>query len=754
MLDYSDIEQRSYRGNSNIKMAGVQTEWTPELVQEYKKCMEDPVYFIENYMKVLSLDDGLVPFKMYDYQKNLVNHYHDNRFNITLACRQSGKCADYSTKIDIRFKETKETLSISMGYLYKYIYTVNNQEKRYVSKEQIYKDLLEFDRKETEKCFEVLWRNTSHNSEESWRNKREVKFSKTELEGALYSPSITDKDGYNKGSSLQNVICSNEYGNHSRIENKLSFVRIIAEEIFRDFVRKNDGSKQSFLWKKTQKSSERNVEQKSFRRNEENNIRIFKENVEGKSHTEKSTNGRREGNSTSSDVGILERPEDQGRTFKANERSRVENRLYSHNRGESKSYQEEKNLRKNEGARIFGKTQEQNIKEFDWESFLGGYKRKDSSKRIECSDANMPTLSKNGQRWSNDKIPLRKLSEEIERKYVGSFDLSGVEIWTNTGWKNLYSTSKTVPYRKYKIVFDNTTIQCADDHIFIDLSGNEIFAKDLKVSDRLNGGTVLEVIDEKIEEHMYDVCVEGELYYTNGILSHNSITTIGYLLWYVLFNSDKNVAVLANKGDTAREMLSRLTLALENVPFFLQPGCKEYNKSTIAFENNTKLVARATSASSIRGMSINLLYLDEFAFVENAEQFYTSTYPVITSGKKSKVIITSTANGLGNPFYNIWQGAITKSNEFASFRVDWWDVPGRDEEWKKQTISNTSELQFAQEFSNCLESSSQIQILLNNIVYDIRIGDLYEAIARKDSCGLSLEEEIRQSAICWNNNKR
>ena len=182
--------------------------------------------------------------------------------------------------------------------------------------------------------------------------------------------------------------------------------------------------------------------------------------------------------------------------------------------------------------------------------------------------------------------------------------------------------------------------------------------------------------------------------------SGKSISACAYLLWYVLFNPEKTVAVLANKGATAREMLSRITLMLENLPFFLQPGCKALNKGSLEFSNNSRIIAAATSGSSIRGMSVNLLYLDEFAFVERASEFYTSTYPVVSAGTNTKVIVTSTANGIGNMFYKIWEGAVQEVNEFKSFRVDWWDVPGRDEEWKNQTISNTSQLQFDQEFGN------------------------------------------------------
>ena len=121
--------------------------------------------------------------------------------------------------------------------------------------------------------------------------------------------------------------------------------------------------------------------------------------------------------------------------------------------------------------------------------------------------------------------------------------------------------------------------------------------------------------------------------------SGKSISSVIYILWYAVFQPDKTVAVLANKGSTAREMLARITLALENLPFFLQPGCRALNKGSIEFSNNSRIIAAATSGSSIRGLSINLLFLDEFAFVENAATFYTSTYPVITSGTTSKVIL-------------------------------------------------------------------------------------------------------------------
>ena len=182
--------------------------------------------------------------------------------------------------------------------------------------------------------------------------------------------------------------------------------------------------------------------------------------------------------------------------------------------------------------------------------------------------------------------------------------------------------------------------------------------------------------------------------------SGKSISACGYLLWFSLFHSEKTVAILANKGATAREMLSRITLMLENIPFFLQPGTKTLNKGSVEFSNNSRIIASTTTGNSIRGLSVNLLYLDEFAFVEKAAEFYTSTYPVVTAGEDTKIIITSTANGIGNTFYKIWEGSIQGINEYKNFRVDWDDVPGRNKKWKEETIANTSQLQFDQEFGN------------------------------------------------------
>jgi hypothetical protein len=198
--------------------------------------------------------------------------------------------------------------------------------------------------------------------------------------------------------------------------------------------------------------------------------------------------------------------------------------------------------------------------------------------------------------------------------------------------------------------------------------------------------------------------------------SGKTVACVGYLLWYALFHSEKTIAILANKGATARSILGRVKLAIENIPFFLQPGTKAFNEGRVAFSNNTKILAASTSNSSIRGESINLLYLDEFAFVDRDAEFYTSTYPVVTAGKTTQVIITSTANGIGNTYHKLWTGALQRSNSYMPFRVDWWDVPGRDSDWKKETIGNTSVMQFNQEYGNQFYGSGDTLINANTLM--------------------------------------
>jgi hypothetical protein len=181
--------------------------------------------------------------------------------------------------------------------------------------------------------------------------------------------------------------------------------------------------------------------------------------------------------------------------------------------------------------------------------------------------------------------------------------------------------------------------------------------------------------------------------------SGKSTIIVSYLLHYVLFNDSVNVAILANKSSTARDLLGRLQLAYEHLPKWMQQGVLNWNKGSLELENGSRIVAASTSSSAVRGSTFNIIFLDEFAYVPNniAEEFFSSVYPTISSGQSSKVMIVSTPHGM-NMFYKMWMDAVNKKSTFVPLEVHWSAVPGRDEKWKEETIKNTSESQFQTEF--------------------------------------------------------
>ena len=192
--------------------------------------------------------------------------------------------------------------------------------------------------------------------------------------------------------------------------------------------------------------------------------------------------------------------------------------------------------------------------------------------------------------------------------------------------------------------------------------------------------------------------------------SGKSTAVVGYILHYILFNQDKNVALLANKAELARELLDRLKKAYENLPLWLQQGIVVWNKGSIELENGSKIIATSTTGSAARGQSFSLVFLDEFAFVPHglADDFFKSVYPTISSGQETKMIIVSTPKGM-NHFYRMWTEAEEGRSNFLPLTVNWWETPGRDERWKEEQIANTSEEDFEQEFAcNFLGTSNTL----------------------------------------------
>ena len=219
-----------------------------------------------------------------------------------------------------------------------------------------------------------------------------------------------------------------------------------------------------------------------------------------------------------------------------------------------------------------------------------------------------------------------------------------------------------------------------------------------------------------------------------------STTVVSFLLHYAVFNDSVNIGILANKAATARELLGRLQTAYENLPKWMQQGIIAWNRGSLELENGSKILAASTSASAVRGMSFNILFLDEFAFVPNhiADSFFASVYPTITSGKSTKVIIVSTPHGM-NHFYRMWHDAEKSKNEYVPTDVHWSEVPGRDAKWKEQTIANTSEAQFKVEFECEFLGSVDTLIApskLRSMVYESPI---------KQSAGLDVYEPPKEN---------
>jgi hypothetical protein len=449
---------------------------------------------------------------------------------------------------------------------------------------------------------------------------------------------------------------------------------------------------------------------------------------------------------------------------------------------------------------------------------------------------------------------MYKLSDTVERKFIESFDVSDWEIETDSGFKEIISSHKTIKYDVWEIkTEDGSFLRCADTHIVFNENFEEIFVKDCipfitKIITKNGPSYVTEIhTTNKQKENMYDLTVNSydHRFWTDNILSHNSTTTCAFILWYILFNDVKTVALLANKGDTAKEILGKVQLAYQHLPKWLQQGVVEWNKTSFVLENQSRVFAAATSSDSIRGYAINLLFIDECvlgdtkvtirnkktkeitqismkelydkfniidindfevltekgfrsfsgitrnikdeylsiklddnsiiecsvehelkniedvfmkasdlkigdmlypnlkilnielkletvevfdltdveetnsyitnnvishncAFVENWEEFFTSTIPTVTSGETTKVVLVSTPKGL-NHFYKIWSFASQGKNEYYPIEVKWDRVPGRTAEWKKRTLEtdlNYDFEKFAQEHEVSFQGSS------------------------------------------------
>ena len=270
-------------------------------------------------------------------------------------------------------------------------------------------------------------------------------------------------------------------------------------------------------------------------------------------------------------------------------------------------------------------------------------------------------------------------------------------------------------------------IKCKNDPVYFAKNYIKIVSLDEGLT-QFHPYSFQETLIKRFHENRFNICKMPRQ-------TGKSTTSVSYLLHYAVFNDSTNIGILANKAATARDLLGRLQTAYENLPKWMQQGIISWNKGSLELENGSKILAASTSASAVRGMSFNILFLDEFAFVPNhiAESFFASVYPTITSGKNTKVIMVSTPHGM-NHFYRYWHDAERGKNEYIPTDVHWSEVPGRDDVWREQTIANTSEQQFKVEFECEFLGSINTLIapsILRNMVYETPITknaglDIYE----------------------------
>lgn len=281
----------------------------------------------------------------------------------------------------------------------------------------------------------------------------------------------------------------------------------------------------------------------------------------------------------------------------------------------------------------------------------------------------------------------------IDNKFIKA-QRCEIPIKTDIGYSDSMLVHRTLPYQVWNIKLeDNYEIECADIHKFIDKNYNEKLACELSINDYLiteNGlKKVISIEKMPYKFCMYDLTVndKNHRYYTNEILSHNTISSSIYLAWYVMFNFDKTCFLCGNIEKTAIDILGKVTDVIRNVPFYMKPGIIKNSSLDWRFDNKCRLMGAATTKRAGIGFTIHCLYLDEFAHVEKGiiDEFFDNIYPTISSLPDSKIIVTSTPNGM-NRFYKIYDAATKGINGFVPFRIDWWQVPDWDKTTKRWVL--------------------------------------------------------------------
>jgi hypothetical protein len=629
-----------YLGNPNLKRANTQIEFTEEQIYEFLKCKEDPVYFTLNYIKIVTLDHGLQPFKMYPFQEKLISNFHEHRFNICKMPRQTGKALALDTPIptptgwttmeDIKIGDNILSPigdSVSVKMKTETMYNHNCYKLYFDNGEEIIADA------------DHLWEvNSSY-----WRTGKKV---------------ITSQEIYDRY--------------ESKVQNK-----------------RGKGVQGSLYIEKSKP------------------INFIKNSLD----IDPYLLGVWLGDGYSSDGRIIAHKDDY--TF-YKKRIDVE-------------YERE------DGNCIRFKVKDFRLK-LKFHNLLKNkhipqnYLRSSYEDRLELLRGLMDTdgsVSKNTRSFEFYQKNYDLILQVVEL-------LSTLGIKSNIRHKNIKGNYyHTISFTTEEQVFNlQRKLNNVDSQRSTRIQESRHYIHKIE---KVNSVPVA-CIQVDSDDHLF-LC--GKTF----IPTHNSTTCVSYLLHYAVFNDNVNIAILANKASTARDLLNRLQLAYENLPKWMQQGVISWNKGSLELENGSKISSNSTSSSAVRGGSYNIIFLDEFAFIPNhiADDFFASVYPTISSGQSTKVIIVSTPRGM-NHFYRMWHDSEKGKNGYVATDVHWSEVPGRDAAWKEQTIANTSEQQFKVEFE--CEFLGSVNTLINpaklrNLVYDDPI---------KRNAGLDVYEEAKEDS--------
>lgn len=350
---------------------------------------------------------------------------------------------------------------------------------------------------------------------------------------------------------------------------------------------------------------------------------------------------------------------------------------------------------------------------------------------------------------------IDKSENDNTSKIINSYELDGFEVLTDHGWSKITHVHETRPFEIYNIkTSGGKSLDCADNHIVFDPFMNEVFVKDLNIGDPILTSDGIEYIVSKeitnIKVCMTDVTVDNPThsYYTNDILSHNTTTSGIYLLWYILFNFDKNSLVIADVRKHAVEILDKTKKIFYEIPYFLKPGVYKWNEGEIVMDNGCRIMASATTVTAAISYTFHEILWDEAAHLKPSfmEKFYNNLFPTITAAK-AKFMITSTQGGY-NLFYRLYKAAEAGDNEYKAFKTDWYEVPEwnpetqtwekRDEAWRRLQIANYgSEEAFNSQFGTDFDVDVKTLIskkILRNCQQNV------EEFINKDLPGVSLSE--------------